>query len=233
MLDISKVRAISLDLDDTLWPTRPTIERAEKSLSGWLAAHAPGASAVLADPQVRKELRAQALVSHPDWAHDLGALRREAIRLALHRGNEDTALATPAFEVFLAERMRVDLFDDARPALDWLAQHFPIVALSNGNADVDRVGLGRYFAGAVSAASFGVGKPDPRIFHAAAACAKVAPGAVLHVGDDAALDVLGALGAGLQAVWVNRADQPWSQAQAPHAAVTDLDQLCALLRPGV
>ncbi|MDB5930798.1 MAG: HAD-superfamily hydrolase subfamily variant 3, partial [Polaromonas sp.] len=41
MLDLTLVKAVTLDLDDTLWPIWPTIERAEKALNGWLAAHAP------------------------------------------------------------------------------------------------------------------------------------------------------------------------------------------------
>ena len=49
------------------------------------------------------------------------------------------------------------------------------------------------------------------------------------VGDDAALDVLGALGAGMQTVWVNRTEQLWSQDQHPHATVGSMTELCDLL----
>lgn len=232
MLDILKIRAISLDLDDTLWPIWPTIERAEKALTAWLGPQAPGAAAVFADPQARLALRQHVVHAQPQIGHDLSALRRESIRVALQRAGEDTRLAEPAFEVFFAERMRVDLFDDARPALTFLAARFPLVALSNGNADVGRVGLGEFFAAGVSAREFGVGKPDPRIFHAAAAAVGVAADAVLHVGDDAALDVLGALDAGMQAVWVNRAAAPWPHAATPHETVANLSFLCDLLQGG-
>ena len=230
MLDISKIRAISLDLDDTLWPIWPTIERAEKALAEWLGQQAPGAAAVFADPQQRLQVREHVVRSQPAIGHDLSALRRESIRFALQRANEDTRLAEPAFEVFFAERMRVDLFDDARPALAFLAARFPVVALSNGNADVGRVGLGEFFVAGLSAREFGVGKPDPRIFHAAASSAGVAAHAVLHVGDDAALDVLGALGAGMQTVWVNRNQQLWTHDVHPHENVASLHALCVLLQ---
>ena len=50
MLDIAKIRGISFDLDDTLWPIWPTIERAEKALLDWLGAHAPMAAALFANP---------------------------------------------------------------------------------------------------------------------------------------------------------------------------------------
>ena len=230
MLDISKIRAITLDLDDTLWPIWPTIERAEKALATWLGQQAPGAAAVFADPKARLAVREHVVRTQPEIGHDLSALRRESIRLALQRANEDTGLAEPAFEVFFAERMRVDLFDDARPALAFLAARFPVVALSNGNADVGRVGLGEFFVAGLSAREFGVGKPDPRIFHAAAATAGVAADAVLHVGDDAVLDVLGALSADMQTVWVNRSEHLWTHDVHPHETVASLSALCDLLQ---
>jgi putative hydrolase of the HAD superfamily len=230
-LDASRIKAISLDLDDTLWPIWPVIARAELALQDWLRPQAPRTSALLADIEQRQTLRREVQQLRPELGHDLRALRQEVIRLALQRHGEDTALVAPAYEVFIAERMRVELYDDARPALAWLAQRFPLVAVSNGNADLHRIGLGMYFRAGLSAQEFGVGKPDARIFHAAAYAAGVAPHEVLHVGDDAALDVLGALKAGLQTVWVNRAGHDWEHAEhRPHATVGHLGDLCARLR---
>ena len=229
MLDIPRIKAISLDLDDTLWPIGPTIQRAEEILALWLAQRAPGAAVVFADPQARLALRAQIVRARPDIGHNLSAIRLESIRAALHQAQEDTALAELAFEVFFAERMRVQLFDDVLPALTALAARYPLLAVSNGNAQVARVGLGAYFAHSLSATDFGVAKPDPRIFHAAASKAGVASFEVLHVGDDAAMDVLGALGAGMQAVWVNRAGHAWDHPQQAHMTVTTLTELAELL----
>jgi 2-haloalkanoic acid dehalogenase type II len=228
MLDLSNIKAISLDLDDTLWPIWPTIERAEKALGHWLARHAPQTAVLFADPAVRQAVRAQATQARPELAHNLSAIRREMIRLALQQSGEDQQLAAPAFDVFFAERHRVDLFDDALESLAFLSSRFPLVALSNGNADIARIGIDAYFKASISARQLGVGKPDPRIFHAAASAAGVAPAQVLHVGDDAALDVLGALGCGMQTVWVNRADAAWAHTDAPHATVRTLTELCAL-----
>ena len=229
MLDVRKIRAIGLDLDDTLWPIWPTIERAEVQLNQWLHPRAPTAARVVADTAQRLQLREVLARERPDLAHDMSAMRRELIRMALARAGEDTALAEPAFEVFFEHRMRVDLFADALPALRYLASRFPVVAISNGNADVGRVGIGKHFAASLSAHLYGVAKPDPRIFHAAAAAVGVEPHEVLHVGDDPALDVLGGLDAGMQAVWLNRTGQDWPHARQPHGTVTDLQQLCGIL----
>ena len=229
MLDISAVRAISLDLDDTLWPVWPTIARAELALQGWLTTRAPGAAALVADSRARAALRQQVRDAHPDLHHDLSHQRQALICLALHQCGEDTAHAPEAFEVFFAERNRVDFYDDALPALAQLAAGYPLLAVSNGNADLARVGVDHLFAGSVSARDAGVAKPDGRIFAAAASRLGLAPQQVLHVGDDPALDVLGALGAGMQAVWVNRDGKSWAHEAQPHATVTHLGELCAML----
>lgn len=231
MLDLSKIRAITLDLDDTLWPIWPTIERAEKVLHRWLQDHAPMTAALFSSPAALREIREYMGSSRPDLKHDLSALRRESIRLALYRAGEDPLLAEPAFEAFFEERQRVTLYDDALPALEFLAARYPLVSLSNGNADVARVGLGPFFRAAITAREFGVGKPDPRIFLAAAGAADVQPGEILHIGDDATLDALGALNAGMQAAWLNRTEARWPHEQQPQVTVATLTQLCELMAP--
>ena len=231
MLDIRKVRAVSLDLDDTLWPVWPTIERAERVLHGWLGEHAPKTAALYASAPALREIRESLTARRPDLLHDLSALRRESIRLALTRAGESPQLAEPAFEVFFSARQQVDFYDDALAALAFLARRYPLVALSNGNADVQRVGIAQHFCAAVIAREFGVGKPDPRIFHAAASAAQVQPREVLHIGDDATLDARGALDAGLQAVWINRAGLAWPHDEEPPLTLASLSELCALFPP--
>ncbi|AKJ28629.1 HAD family hydrolase [Caldimonas brevitalea] len=228
---MAPVLALTLDLDDTLWPIWPAIARAETVLHAWLSRAAP-ATARRFDVAGLRGLRERVAHEHPEWSHDLTQLRLESLRLALHDAGDDPALAVPAFEVFYAERQKVDVFADVEPALDRLAARFPLVALSNGNADLGVVGLARWFADSVTARSFGVGKPDPRIFHEACRRAGAAADRVLHIGDDLALDVQGALGAGLQAAWVVRPEVHPAPEAAPagtHHVVTDLLQLAERL----
>jgi len=230
MLDLTIIKAISLDLDDTLWPVWPAIEKAEAALNAWLGCNAPMTAALFANPGARHDIREHIVRSRPELKHNLSAIRREAIRVALYRSHENPLLADEAFEVFFAARHDVTLFDDALLALQFLSARYPVVALSNGNADIARIGLGPYFQAAISAQAFGVGKPDPRIFHAAAGAVNLQPHNVLHVGDDATLDVLGALNAGMQTTWVNRADHSWVHDATPHETVTNLTELCDLFR---
>ncbi len=39
------------------------------------------------------------------------------------------------------------LFDDVLPALDWLSARYPIAAITNGNSDLDIIGLKHFFPG--------------------------------------------------------------------------------------
>mgnify|MGYP006193167455 FL=1 len=230
-LDPTRIRAISIDLDDTLWPIWPTIERAEAALHAWLAEHAPATAAWGATPEVIRSVRNHIGSTRPDLAHDMSALRRESIRLMLQCAGDDTALAEPAFEVFFAERQRVEFYEDALPALEWLGSRFPLVAVSNGNARLDMTGGHQFFTGAISAADAGIAKPEAAIFHAAADMVSVRPEQMLHVGDNFELDVVGARNAGLQAAWLVRQEQglPPRMEYADHMTVSCLLTLCAAL----
>ena len=228
MIDLARIKAITLDLDDTLWPIWPTIGCAEQALSDWLSQHAPATAALSSQPDVRNAIRAQINARLVDQAHDLSLLRLEAIRELLLRAGDPVHLAEAAFEVFFAERQRVDLFEDALPALAFWSQRYPLVALSNGNADVHRVGIGQHFHASVSAQSLGVAKPDLRIFVAGAAAAGVQLHEVLHIGDDAHADCVGGLAAGMQVAWLNREGHDWTHGETrPHLEVRDLHALCA------
>jgi HAD superfamily hydrolase (TIGR01549 family) len=228
-LDVKRISAISLDLDDTLWPIWPTIERAEGVLQEWLLREAPKTASLLLTPGILRELREATEKERSDLAHDLSALRRESIRTALRRAGEDPALADPAFDAFFAERQRVTLYDDALPALKWLSERYPLVAVSNGNADIHQTGVGRWFRTAFNARAFGSGKPHAPIFRAAAASVGLLPRDVLHVGDDAELDVVGALNAGMQAAWLVRDERPWVHGARPQLIVPNLHALCIAL----
>ncbi|TDM05788.1 MAG: HAD family hydrolase [Ideonella sp. MAG2] len=225
------IKALTLDLDDTLWPVWPTIERAEAQLHQWLQAHAPRTAARF-DVAALRQVRNAVALAHPEMAHDFSWQRQTSIALALREAGDDEALAAAAFEVFFAERQRVDLYPDALAALQALSSRWPLFALTNGNADLERMGLAHYFVGGLSAKAFGQGKPAPVFFHAACDHLRLAPYQVLHVGDDWALDIEGACGAGLAAAWICRPGHPTKPAGAqaqPWFEGGDLAQLVRAL----
>ncbi len=197
------ILALTLDLDDTLWPLMPTLLRAEQAMHDWLAEHAPR-TARLHGIETMRALRAETGRRHPALAHDLSQLRLLSLRDALRAAGDDPALAEPAFERFFSERQRVDFYDEVADALERLSSRYRLLAVSNGNADLAATGLSRWFTGSVSAQKAGVAKPDRRIFEQACAALACAPDAVMHVGDDHAADIIGARAAGLNTAWLRR-----------------------------
>jgi len=228
------IAALTLDLDDTLWPVLPTLLRAEVVLQDWLRTHAPATAAAFDVPTLQR-LRGEVAHRHPALAHDLTGLRLITLREALTSVGDDPALAEPAFDVFFAERQRVQWYADVQPALERLAARFPLLALSNGNAELAATGLSAYFVGAVSARGCGVAKPAARIFEVACAQLQCPAGQVMHVGDDWRLDIVGARQAGLHTAWIRRPEAalhhgPACAAEdaAPPGRHLHLDDLLAL-----
>jgi putative hydrolase of the HAD superfamily len=88
--------------------------------------------------------------------------------------------------------------------LQRIAARVPVAAVTNGNADLETIGLSQHFAFNLTAREHGAAKPEPghlprRVRAAGVPCAQV-----LHVGDHAEMDVAGAMRAGLRGCW----DQP-------------------------
>ncbi|ALM84213.1 HAD family hydrolase [Bordetella sp. N] len=234
--NMKAVSAISLDLDDTLWPFAPSVARAEAVLQAWLIEHAPKTALRLTTPDALARVRDQYEIDHPELAGDYRTLRLGSLTETLAAAGEDVALTQPAYEVFYAARNNVEFFEDTLPALEWLSARFPLVAVSNGNASLALTGGSEFFVGALSAKQFGAAKPQAAIFHAAAKMASAQPAQMLHVGDDFELDVVGATNAGLQAAWLLRHDATGTPRAAHrpgnHYTVSCLLTLCGLLGRG-
>ena len=223
------VKALSLDLDDTLWPIWPIIERAEQALHQFLLLNAPKTANQFPIPAMR-QLREHVAQSHPELAHDFTAQRKLSLLHALELSGQSAELLEPAFEAFFSARNNVELYADCLPALIALSEKFPLIALTNGNADLQRTGLGDYFCGCISARDIGSGKPHPEIFIAVSQHLGVAAEHILHVGDDPWLDVYGAQQAGFQSAWINRSQALWPSELLPaDHTITELTELTQLL----
>ena len=175
-----------------------------------------------------RELRMGIFSERPDLRHDFLRIRRMAMHAAFERagiaGAAARELIARALDVFMSARNEVNLYPEVHGSLERLSRRFLLASLTNGNADVVRIGIGHHFKAAISAHAHGTSKPDQAIFHIA--CRELAcdPHEVLHVGDDMELDVRGARAAGLHVIWVNRANGVWAGDDAPFA-VKDLLEL--------
>ena len=222
------IRAISLDLDDTLWPIAPVMQRVEQHVDAWLREHLPEVAAAWPIERLRA-LRDEVAGEHPEHAHDFRMQRKLTLRRAFAPFGLDEAWVERTYAVYVRVRNNVDCYADTLPALSVLATHLPLVSISNGTAELARVGIDEHFRFSVSACDVGVAKPAPAIFHHACDRLGLAPAQVLHVGDDPHADVAGARAAGLRTVWINRDGASWSGGHAPDLVVRDLGELARWL----
>jgi FMN hydrolase / 5-amino-6-(5-phospho-D-ribitylamino)uracil phosphatase len=216
---------LSFDLDDTLWPVGPVIAAAERQLLSWLRERHPEIVSGH-DLESLRALRGGVAQRFPERSHDLTFLRHRALKDLFGAAGHAESLADAALEVFFSARNRVAFYDDVRPALSRLRARYRLFAISNGNADLHRCGIGDLFAGHVTAIAAGAAKPDARIYAALLEMAGVEAAQVLHIGDDPLADVIGATRAGMQAVWLNRDGREWPAAfAAPPRTVSTLAEI--------
>ncbi|MEM7278124.1 MAG: HAD family hydrolase [Pseudomonadota bacterium] len=226
-------RILTLDLDDTLWDVAEVIGRAEKKLAQWFREHHPEFANSYNANDVQR-IRRQVIADCADRAHDLRFLRQTVYERLASRISYSTNFIDDATTEFDRWRNTVTLFDDARPALERLALKFPLYALTNGNADINAIGIGEYFEGSISSVLAGAAKPDPKIFQYALEMTGAKAADVIHIGDDPELDIEGAAKAGFRSAWIDRKAESWPEALAkPDFRATDMsdfaDQLLAVV----
>lgn len=219
------IRAISLDLDDTLWPILPVMLRVERCVDHWLREQCPQVAERWPIESLRS-LRDEIAAAHPHLAHDYTAQRKLTLSHVFTPFGLGEDWVERAYAIYERERNVVVCYPDAEPALAQLAARLPLVAISNGNANLQRMTLGQHFRFQIAAREFGCAKPDPSIFLHACERLGLPPADVLHVGDDLQLDVAGARAAGLRTAWINRGDE----ASTPSGADVDLRDLQALVQ---
>ena len=225
------IRLITFDLDDTLWDVAPVMHGAEAALRDWLAAEAPRLGPVPIEHLWA--IRARLMSADPGLRHRLSELRRRILLHALEEAgyprHEAGELAELGFQVFLAARHQVQLFPEVHTTLEQLALRYTLGVITNGNADVRRLGLVDYFRFALCAEELGVGKPDPHPFHTALQRAGLEATQAVHIGDHPGDDIAGAKAAGLRAIWFNPQGKAWQGDTAPDAQIRNLAELPRLL----
>ena len=221
------IRAITLDLDDTLWPCEPTLLRAERLAFQWLIERVPEVIAPWSIERLR-ERRMAIHAARPELKHDFVTIRTLALQEVFREAGADDAQSAPIIEgavaVYMRARHDVELYPEVRACLERLASKYRIGSLSNGNACLVTIGIDHLFHSMIAAHTHGASKPDPAVFHLACRELGCAPDEVVHVGDDIELDVRGARAAGLHAVWINRATHSWPGDDVPDM-VADLEAL--------
>ena len=224
-----KVRAICFDLDNTLWDVWPVIMRAEQKMYDFLSQRYPRVVANMTIEMMRKA-REETAAAHPQMSHDFTFLRKQTLREHAREFGYAEAMVEEAFDAFIQARNEVDLYADVVPALEQLRKRFRLFTASNGNADLARIGIAHFFERTIAARQVGALKPDPAIFRKVIEGTDLQAHEVVYVGDDPELDVEGARGAGMEAIWIDREGSKWPAQIAPAThTVRSLTELLGLL----
>ena len=227
---LHRIRAITLDLDDTLWEIGPVIRRAESLLWAWLERECPKIPAHFTHRR-SLELREQILINNVDIAHDFRHVRRLVLTEMASTVGYGNDFLDDAFAVFDKARNEVELFPDVKPVLQELSQKFKVIAVTNGNANLEVIGIRQFFHDVVTAVDAGAAKPAQPIFDIAVRKAGVRTNEVLHVGDHPETDIVGATNAGLRTAWMNHSDAEWpDHLPSPDVTVRSVTELRDLLK---
>ena len=216
------ILALTLDLDDTLWPVLPALERADQAVDAWLRRHHPDVARAWPIAAMRA-LRMQVAAERLDLAHDFTRQRQLTLRQAFAACGVDDAPIETLWEIYFAARNSVELYPDSLPALQRITARWPLASLTNGNADLQRIGIHAHFAHHVCARDSGVAKPDPRIFdHAEVHFPGVRRDRIAYVGDSVTMDIGGATAAGLHPILLDAYDD---HPGAPFERIKELGDL--------
>lgn len=224
------IQAITFDLDFTLWDLEGVLHRAEALQYDYLVSNHPEVGRRYSSDALRA-LRVELYRQRKDLRYNVTELRKEGLRLIARECGYDEVMVERAFQVFLDARHDVKLYDDAHPLLERLKDRYVLGVITNGNADVYRLGVGEYFDFALSPMDVGAAKPDRIIFEAACNRAGFDPSEIAHVGDDPEADVVGSASYGMLPVWLNRTGLDWPETlpQPQYFELKTLAQLDRLL----
>jgi HAD superfamily hydrolase (TIGR01509 family) len=168
-------------------------------------------------------------LSQPDLA-------RERFReLLLHLGGDPWRAAALGAAYLDALALRGDLMPGCRRALASLGRRYRLGVVTNGIDRVQRARLGAAgidgrFSVIVTSQACGFAKPDPRIFDMALDVLGLPPRQVLYVGDDPAVDGVGAAAAGIPFLWMDRGTPLPRGMRRPRRRVASLAEVVRALR---
>ena len=208
-----KIRVITFDLDDTLWDNVPTITKAEIETRKWIENKVGKID--WGDLNDFLNLREELIKEDESIKWDISKLRKEIFRRKLAHITPEkyrNKLVEDAFAVFISRRHEVKLFDGVEIALKQLSKNFLLGVLTNGNADIFRFNIGKYFSFSVSSLEAKNSKPNRAHFDKAIEIMKnIKFDKILHIGDHQVNDILAAYDLGIESLWFNNNKSIWNQ----------------------
>jgi putative hydrolase of the HAD superfamily len=232
---LKPIQAITFDLDDTLYENTSVIIKAEHSLFEFMHQQYPATRHV--DKSFWRTQQQAHILANPSLKNDMGELRRLTLNTGFRKlglsGVDLNTATTLSFEHFYFQRSNFTLNRNIHSLLKTLADRLPLVAITNGNVDLQQIGINEYFCGSFKASVDLPMKPHKAMFDAAQTYLNIPHENILHVGDNLPKDIYGALKAGYQAAWYaedRNMNIRHEKAQIlPHVQLSQLTQLLDLI----
>jgi putative hydrolase of the HAD superfamily len=240
---ITEIKAISFDLDDTLYSNKPVMQAIDNEMIAYFSRLSILKTLLLEQSKILNgkfwsHFRHHVILKQPDLAHDVVKVRFFTYQLGLLSLGLTEELAQQhaqaALDYFIVLRSDFTVPEESKKLLARLSEKYPLVAISNGNADTKALGLSQYFqhiyhAGWQTDGYLLKQKPVSDMFSVACQKLAIKPSQLLHVGDCGRADIQGALIAGCQAAWLSCYDVGKPITVLPHIELTELTQLELLL----
>ncbi len=227
---ISPFSVLSFDLDDTLYDNRPIITAAVQAQIDYLNA-LPGYKKQ--GPQFWQQCRERVVQHQPELIDNVTQWRKHTLRLVLSElGFKDDEVehhAHSAYQAFADARSNIEVSEDVLTLLDKLSQHYKLIAITNGNVEVERFNLKDKFELVLQAGLHGKAKPHTTLFDQAATHLRIKNSDILHIGDSLDSDVQGANNAGCQSVWLNNQAQTYAYKGLADIEITNIHALTHLI----
>ena len=208
-----KIKMITFDLDDTLWDNRPTILKAEIDTRNWIEDKV--GEVEWGDFNDFLSLREELIKEDASIEWDISKLRKEIFRKKISHitpSNLRDEIVDEAFNIFINKRHEIELFDGVEEALNFLSKKYVLGILTNGNANVYKFKIGKYFKFAISSLEARDSKPNRTHFDKALEFVDdISFDQMLHIGDHQVNDILGAYNLGIDTLWFNNNNEKWSQ----------------------
>ena len=209
-----KYKLITFDLDDTFWDIAPVIIKAEKDTRAWLRKTVGEIEwGSMSDFMgIREDL----IKAMPSLEWDIGLLRKEIYKQKLKNivpnESERNELINTAYSMFLEKRHEVIFYDGVYDAIEKLSKKYYLGILTNGNADIFKYDIGRFFDFSISSFDVQDNKPNKPHFESAKnKYENISYEEIIHIGDHQINDVYGAYQLGMKAIWFNNMNNEWDQ----------------------
>lgn len=198
--------AITLDLDNTLYDNNPVITQAEEKSIIFLKKYHPKLCKIQKRDYYLSRLTI--LSEYPNIYHNVNNWRWKSFQKILFNAGltkyEAQFGADHAMDIIIYWRNKINITTNTHNTLTALHSKWPLIAITNGNANPITCGLNKYFYDILSAGKNGRAKPYADMFFLASKKLGIPCKHILHIGDNLTTDIQGATLANMQTCWINQ-----------------------------